>query len=150
MDDYPQGTADHAPGLPLALGFGAALYHMRTKASSLPRSAGITALGLSAGTLLGVALQAALRVDIIPLGPLSTPSTVVAEGALAGMFAVRAMHKAIAAAATRAPPLVPTGAMKAAHRGADKCVRHPVEKSSGEARKLVTLKCVTRPSSSSP
>jgi hypothetical protein len=109
MDDYPQGTADHAPGLPLALGFGAALYHMRTKASSLPRSAGITALGLSAGTLLGVALQAALRVDIIPLGPLSTPSTVVAEGALAGMFAVRAMHKAIAAAATWAPSLVPTG-----------------------------------------
>jgi len=94
-----QGSADHAPGLPLALGFGSALYHMRTKASSLPRSAGITALGLSLGTLMGVALQAALRVDIIPLGPLSTPSTVVAEGALAGMFAVRAIQRASPAAA---------------------------------------------------
>ena len=84
-----QGSPDHAPSLPLALGFGLALFQLRRKDVSLGRAAGLTACGLAAGTLLGVLVESALRVDIIPLGPLSSPAAMVAEGALAGMFAVR-------------------------------------------------------------
>jgi len=88
---HTPGTPDPAPSVPLAFGFAAALFHLRRKAVSLPRAAGLTSLGLAAGTLMGVLVQSGLRVDIVPLGPLSSPATLVAESALVGMFTVRGL-----------------------------------------------------------
>jgi hypothetical protein len=51
------GAADVAPGPPLALGVGAAVYFLRQKGLPLPRAAGLAALGLLAGTLVGTAAQ---------------------------------------------------------------------------------------------
>jgi hypothetical protein len=48
-----------------------------------------------------------VRVDIVPLGPLSSPATLVSEFALAGLFAVR--YDARAAAPPLARPAVPAG-----------------------------------------
>ena len=84
------GAPDAAPSLPLALGFGLSVYSLRRKNLSLPRAASLSAAGLLAGTAVGSLVQAALHVDIVPLGPLSSPATLVSEFALAGLFAVRA------------------------------------------------------------
>jgi hypothetical protein len=40
---------------------------------------------------LDILLMLALRVDIVPLGPLSSPATLVSEFALAGLFAASAL-----------------------------------------------------------
>jgi len=48
------GDPDAAPGLSLAAGFGAALYHLRsTKSLSLPRAAALVILGLAVGSSAG-------------------------------------------------------------------------------------------------
>jgi uncharacterized membrane protein YfcA len=54
-----QGAPDVAPGAPLALGCGSALYFLRKKNLPLPRAAALGAAGLVAGTLLGTAVQGA-------------------------------------------------------------------------------------------
>ena len=46
------------------------------------RAFALTTGGLVAGALMGSALQAWLRVDIVPLGPLDTPEVLVSELAL--------------------------------------------------------------------
>jgi hypothetical protein len=127
-----------APGAPLAVGCGAALYFLRKKNLPLPRAAALGAAGLVAGTMLGTAVQGArpraaeracrnkkalkrrvgerpltdsrvcasprpaqhagaLRVDIVPLGLLNSPATLVSEFALTGLFAVRCAARAICA-----------------------------------------------------
>lgn len=98
---HTPGTPDPAPSVPLAFGFAAALFHLRRKAVSLPRAAGLTSLGLAAGTLMGVLVQSGLHVDIVPLGPLSSPATLVAESALVGMFTVRGLCVSYRSAAPR-------------------------------------------------
>ena len=83
------GDADPVPALPLALCFGATLYHLRQeKKASLPRAAVLTLLGLLVGTGLGTVVENVVRVDLAPLGNFSSPAVLVSEGALAGIFAV--------------------------------------------------------------
>jgi len=57
-----QGAPDAAPGAPLALGVGASVYFLRQKGLPLPRAAGLAALGLLAGTVVGTAAQGAFPV----------------------------------------------------------------------------------------
>jgi hypothetical protein len=54
-----QGAPDAAPGAPLALGVGTALYFLRKKNLPLTRAAALSAAGLLAGTLVGTAVQGA-------------------------------------------------------------------------------------------
>ena len=56
-DARSQGAPDAAPGAPLALGVGASVYFLRQKGLPLPRAAGLAALGLLAGTVVGTAAQ---------------------------------------------------------------------------------------------
>ena len=93
-----QGTAPHAqyavdapPTLSLAVGFAAALYHLRTKGAPLPRAALLVVLGLAAGTSAGTAAEALLQVDIVPLGSLSSPAALVSLFSLSGMFSSAAL-----------------------------------------------------------
>lgn len=85
----PAAAAREVPGLQLALGALAAVYFLRNeKQVLLYKAFGFTFLGILAGTAIGSGLESWLRVDIVPLGSLSSPGTVVGECALAAMFAV--------------------------------------------------------------
>lgn len=93
-----QGTAPHAeysvdspPTLSLAVGFAAALYHLRTKGAPLPRAALLVVLGLAAGTILGSSAEAVLLVEVVPLGSLSSPAALISLFSLAGMFSSAAL-----------------------------------------------------------
>lgn len=80
------GKAD-VPGLQLALGTAAALYALREgKKVQLGKSVGIAFAGLVIGALVGSGVESWLRVDLIPLGSLSSPPTVVSEFALLGLW----------------------------------------------------------------
>lgn len=84
----PAGAPDEAPGLQLALASAAAVYFFReNKKLGLAPSLGYTVAGLVLGALLGGALQGWLRVDIVPIGGLSSPSVVVSEFALLALWA---------------------------------------------------------------
>jgi hypothetical protein len=84
----PAAAAGEVPGFQLALGAAAAIYLFRQeKRLTLPKAAGLTVGGLIVGTLVGSAVESWLRVDLIPLGSLSSPGTVVGEFALAGLWA---------------------------------------------------------------
>lgn len=79
------------PGLQLALGVAVSIYAFRErKKLSLARAGGITVGGLVLGLAIGSALQSWLRVDIVPIGGLSSPGILVSEFALAGLWAVAA------------------------------------------------------------
>ena len=58
---------------------------------TLGRSVGLAALGLTVGALVGGVVEGWLQVDLVPLGALSSPSAVVSEFGLAGMFAATAL-----------------------------------------------------------
>jgi hypothetical protein len=84
---HDPGKAD-VPGLQLALGTATAVYALREgKKVQLAKSAGIAFAGLVVGALVGSGVESWLRVDLIPLGALSSPSTVVGEFALLGVWA---------------------------------------------------------------
>ena len=58
--------------------------------SMLTRSISLAVLGLASGAAIGGLVQGWLRVDIVPLGALSSPSAVVSEFGLLGIFAAAA------------------------------------------------------------
>ncbi|GAB4815532.1 hypothetical protein N2152v2_002578 [Parachlorella kessleri] len=85
----PAVGAGAVPGFQLALGLAAAVYFLREqKRTGLFKAAGLAAGGLVGGTLLGNLIEGWLRVDIVPLGGISSPGTVIGEFAVAGLAAV--------------------------------------------------------------
>ena len=84
---------DNPPGAQLALALFGSVWLLRKKNGgtlSFGRSVSLAVVGLTAGAVVGGALQGWLRVDIVPLGALSSPSAVVSEFGLAGIFAAAA------------------------------------------------------------
>lgn len=86
---YSSSTgADSVPGLQLALGTAIAVYSLREgKRVGLAKAFGLAGTGLLVGALLGGAFESWLRVDLVPIGSLSSPATVVSEIALIGLWA---------------------------------------------------------------
>jgi hypothetical protein len=85
----PTPMASDVPGIQLALGTAAAVYLLRENKRVGLGKAGLLAIaGLVVGSLLGSGIESWLRVDIVPLGSLSSPGIVVGEFALAGLWAV--------------------------------------------------------------
>ncbi|KAG7673100.1 hypothetical protein Ndes2437A_g01224 [Nannochloris sp. 'desiccata'] len=85
----PTPMGSDVPGLQLALGTAAAVYLLReNKRVGLGKAGALAIAGLIAGSLLGSGIESWLRVDIVPLGSLSSPGIVVGEFALAGLWAV--------------------------------------------------------------
>jgi hypothetical protein len=85
----PPGV-DNPPGLQLSLALLGSVWLLRKKNLTLSRSISLALLGLSAGAFVGGAVQGWLRVDIVPLGALSSPSALVSEFGLLGIFAASA------------------------------------------------------------
>jgi hypothetical protein len=85
----PPGV-DDPPGVQLSLAMLGAVWLLRNKNLTLSRSISLAFLGLASGAVLGGIVQGWLRVDIVPLGPLSSPSAVVSEFGLLGIFAAAA------------------------------------------------------------
>jgi len=84
----PTPMGPDVPGLQLALGTAAAVYLLReNKRVGLGKAGALAIGGLIAGSLLGSGIESWLRVDIVPLGSLSSPGVVVGEFALAGLWA---------------------------------------------------------------
>jgi len=81
----PEGV-DSAPGLEIALGLGAAVWFMNQKRVKIGRSAAIAFGALIIGSAVGGAVQGWLRVDLVPLAGLSSPSTVVSELGILSLF----------------------------------------------------------------
>lgn len=75
-----------APGLQLAVGLGASVWMLQKKNITIGRSVLLAVLGLVVGSIAGGIVQGWLRVDIVPLGPLSSPSALASEFSLLGMF----------------------------------------------------------------
>ena len=85
----PPGV-DDPPGLQLSVAMLGAVWLLRNKNLKLSRSISLATLGLAGGAAIGGLVQGWLRVDIVPLGALSSPSAVVSEFGLAGIFAAAA------------------------------------------------------------
>jgi len=82
------GSGSNIPTTQLALAFALSTYFLREqKRLPLSRAALLTTGGLVAGALTGGALQAWLRVDIVPVGPLDSPEVLVSELALVAIWA---------------------------------------------------------------
>jgi hypothetical protein len=91
LETPEQQLADVAP-LPLALAGAAGVYFLRgDKRLSLARSSGITAGAALAGVLLGSALNAWLRVDIVPLGNFGSPGVLLTDSAILAIWAACAL-----------------------------------------------------------
>ncbi|KAF6264866.1 hypothetical protein COO60DRAFT_1481166 [Scenedesmus sp. NREL 46B-D3] len=76
--ETPDAQAADTAGLQLAAAVAFAVYGFREyKKLSLGRSIGLSVGSLAAGILLGAALNAWLRVDIVPLGSFSSPGVFV-------------------------------------------------------------------------
>mmetsp|Transcript_15146 Transcript_15146/g.36668 ORF Transcript_15146/g.36668 Transcript_15146/m.36668 type:complete len:281 (+) Transcript_15146:264-1106(+) len=82
----PFGAEDAPPGFQLSLGLFASVWLLRKKNIKLGRSISLAVLGLIVGSMVGGLAQGWLCVDIVPLGALSSPSAVVSEFGLVGMF----------------------------------------------------------------
>ena len=85
----PPGV-DDPPGLQLSLAMFGSVWLLRKKNLTLGRSVSLAVLGLTVGSIVGGVIQGWLRVDIVPLGALSSPSAVVSEFGLVGIFAATA------------------------------------------------------------
>lgn len=81
---------DNPPGVQLSLAMLGAVWLLRNKNLTLSRSISLAFLGLASGAVVGGVVQGWLRVDIVPLGALSSPSAVVSEFGILGIFAAAA------------------------------------------------------------
>jgi len=82
-------AATDVPGFQLALGTAVAVWLLREeKRMALPKALGLAVGGLVVGTMVGAAVESWLRVDIVPVGNLSSPGIVVGEFSLLGLWAV--------------------------------------------------------------
>jgi hypothetical protein len=85
----PPGV-DDAPGVQLSLAMIGSVWLLRKKNLTLTRAIALSVLGLAAGSAVGGVVEGWLRVDLVPLGALSSPSAVVSEFGLVGIFAASA------------------------------------------------------------
>ncbi|XP_077231419.1 protein CHAPERONE-LIKE PROTEIN OF POR1, chloroplastic-like [Tasmannia lanceolata] len=83
----PYAGAD-VPGLILATSFGASLYFLTKRSSSLGKATLITVGGLVVGAVVGSAVENLLQVDIIPFFGIRSPAVVVSEFILFSQFLV--------------------------------------------------------------
>ena len=82
---------DDPPGLQLSIAMLGAVWLLRERKNlKLSRSIFLATLGLASGAAIGGLVAGWLRVDIVPLGALSSPSAVVSEFGLAGIIAAAA------------------------------------------------------------
>jgi len=87
-----QSEGLNVPGTQLALAFGFSLFFLRDhKRLKMSKAAMLTVGGLVAGGLVGQLFQAWLRVDILPLGNLSSPEILVSEFGILGVWAACAL-----------------------------------------------------------
>lgn len=77
---------DNPPGLQTALAVCASIFLMNKRNVVLSRAVGITLGMLTIGCLVGGGVENILRVDIVPLGGLSSPSAVVTEFGIIALF----------------------------------------------------------------
>ena len=77
---------DNPPGLQTAIAVCASIYLMNKRNVVLSRAVGITVAMLTIGCLVGGGVENILRVDIVPLGGLSSPSAVVTEFCILALF----------------------------------------------------------------
>jgi len=77
---------DNPPGFQTALALGASIYFMNKRNVALSRAVGVTVAMLTLGCILGGGVENILRVDIVPLGALSSPSAVVTEFGIIALF----------------------------------------------------------------
>ena len=78
---------DNPPGLQISLAFGGALWLLQKKKNvSIGRAALLSTLALLIGCTAGGLIEGWLRVDIVPLGPLSSPAALVSEFGIVGFF----------------------------------------------------------------
>lgn len=88
------GFPDAAPGLQVGLAVASGVYvQSQRKRGDLGKSAAMTLFGLLLGTALGSGLQAALRVDLVPLGALGSPSCLVGATGILGAWAATSLLK---------------------------------------------------------
>jgi hypothetical protein len=77
---------DNPPGLQTAIAVCASIFLMNKRNVVLSRAVGITMAMLTLGCLVGGGVENILRVDIVPLGGLSSPSAVVTEFGILALF----------------------------------------------------------------
>jgi hypothetical protein len=77
---------DNPPGLQTAIAVCASIFLMNKRNVVLSRAVGITVAMLTLGCLVGGGVENILRVDIVPLGGLSSPSAVVTEFGILALF----------------------------------------------------------------
>ena len=77
---------DNPPGLQTAIAVCASIFLMNKRNVVLSRAVGITVAMLTIGCLVGGGVENILRVDIVPLGGLSSPSAVVTEFCILALF----------------------------------------------------------------
>lgn len=86
----PNGV-DDAPLLQVGVALGLGAYLLRTERNlGLPSALGVSVGGLAVGATAGGLAQAWLRVDLAPLGPVHSPSALVALTSIAAIWATSA------------------------------------------------------------
>jgi hypothetical protein len=88
-----EAQARDVAALPLALAGAFSVYSLRgaPKRLSLARASGITAAAAAVGVLAGTALNAWLRVDILPLGAFGSPGVLSADAAILAIWTACAL-----------------------------------------------------------
>lgn len=86
---YGGATVPKVPGFQLALAVAACAYFLsQQKRTSIGKAVGFALGAFVLGGVVGNGLEAWLRVDLVPLGPVSNPATVVAEGSVLATYLV--------------------------------------------------------------
>ncbi|PKA59613.1 hypothetical protein AXF42_Ash018080 [Apostasia shenzhenica] len=78
-DSHGAYTGADVPGLILATSFGASIFFLRKKSTSLGKATLMTAGGLVVGAVLGSAVENWLQVDIVPFLGIHSPAVIVSE-----------------------------------------------------------------------
>ncbi|KAJ7545716.1 hypothetical protein O6H91_08G006800 [Diphasiastrum complanatum] len=81
-----QDTRADAPGLILAIGFGASLLFLRKQRLTLGKAAAVTTASLVAGAVVGGMVESWLRVDIVPVFGVGSPAVLVSEFVLLSLW----------------------------------------------------------------
>lgn len=80
---YNGMAVPRVPGLQLALAVAACAYLLNSqKRTEIPKAIGAALGAFLLGGLIGNGLEAWLRVDLVPLGPVSNPATIVGEASI--------------------------------------------------------------------
>eukprot|EP00245_Coleochaete_scutata_P005510 TRINITY_DN19139_c0_g1_i1.p1 TRINITY_DN19139_c0_g1~~TRINITY_DN19139_c0_g1_i1.p1 ORF type:complete len:329 (-),score=55.10 TRINITY_DN19139_c0_g1_i1:807-1721(-) len=78
-DESALTSGADVPGLQLAVGFGSSIYFLQRQNVKLGKASVITIGGLVLGATLGNVIESWLRVDIVPVLGVSSPSVIVGE-----------------------------------------------------------------------